>query len=214
MFIRPSYQRRRRKRASVRMRSLSALLSFPAALTQCPWMLMGWKKKWWGPAVHPGLANKLFNKYEIIFFVLYLRSFFFFIVIIFIFRNLWALCVTFYLHKCSLPFSHLRDQPSPGAMTDDDREDLLLDSRSSSSPPPSPFFSAILAAFQPVVCDDAEEAWRCHLNQLVADTDGSCAVYTFHVFSSLFQVSHDLLWSSCASKMLQHSCLSCSSVGL
>ncbi|KAJ8404719.1 hypothetical protein AAFF_G00335820 [Aldrovandia affinis] len=52
---------------------------------------------------------------------------------------------------------------------------------------PSPFFSAILAAFQPTMCDDAEEAWRCHINQLVSDSDGSCAVYTFHVFSSLFQ---------------------------
>ncbi|XP_036392594.1 protein furry homolog isoform X2 [Megalops cyprinoides] len=52
---------------------------------------------------------------------------------------------------------------------------------------PSPFFSAILAAFQPAVCDDAEEAWRSHINQLVSDSDGSCAVYTFHVFSSLFQ---------------------------
>ncbi|XP_053543375.1 protein furry homolog isoform X2 [Ictalurus punctatus] len=86
----------------------------------------------------------------------------------------------------SCPPSRFRDQPSPGAMAEDDREDVLLDSRSS-SPPPSPFFSAILAAFQPVVCDDAEEAWRCHLNQLVSDTDGSCAVYTFHVFSSLFE---------------------------
>ncbi|XP_008307519.1 protein furry homolog isoform X2 [Cynoglossus semilaevis] len=56
-----------------------------------------------------------------------------------------------------------------------------------SSPPPLPFFSAILAAFQPAVCDDAEEAWRSHVSQLVADSDGSCAVYTFHVFSSLFQ---------------------------
>ncbi|XP_058886454.1 protein furry homolog isoform X3 [Acipenser ruthenus] len=55
------------------------------------------------------------------------------------------------------------------------------------SPPPSPFFSAILAAFQPAVCDDAEEAWHNHINQLVSDSDGSCAVYTFHVFSSLFQ---------------------------
>uniref|UniRef100_A0A6Q2XNV0 Furry homolog b (Drosophila) n=1 Tax=Esox lucius TaxID=8010 RepID=A0A6Q2XNV0_ESOLU len=64
----------------------------------------------------------------------------------------------------------------------DDLEDLGF------PPPPSPFFSAILAAFQPTVCDDAEEAWRCHINQLVADSDGSCAVYTFHVFSSLFQV--------------------------
>uniref|UniRef100_A0A3B4BUG3 Furry homolog a (Drosophila) n=2 Tax=Pygocentrus nattereri TaxID=42514 RepID=A0A3B4BUG3_PYGNA len=71
-------------------------------------------------------------------------------------------------------------------LAEEEKDDLLLESRSS-SPPPSPFFSAILAAFQPVVCDDAEEAWRTHLNQLVADTDGSCAVYTFHVFSSLFQ---------------------------
>uniref|UniRef100_A0A667XMF3 FRY microtubule binding protein n=1 Tax=Myripristis murdjan TaxID=586833 RepID=A0A667XMF3_9TELE len=63
----------------------------------------------------------------------------------------------------------------------DDLEDLGF------PPPPSPFFSAILAAFQPTVCDDAEEAWRCHINQLVTDSDGSCAVYTFHVFSSLFQ---------------------------
>lgn len=54
-------------------------------------------------------------------------------------------------------------------------------------PPPSPFFSAILAAFQPAACDDAEEAWRSHINQLMSDSDGSCAVYTFHVFSSLFK---------------------------
>ncbi|KAF6717358.1 furry-like protein [Oryzias melastigma] len=54
-------------------------------------------------------------------------------------------------------------------------------------PPPSPFFSAILAAFQPAVYDDAEETWRCHVNQLITDSDGSCAVYTFQVFSSLFQ---------------------------
>ncbi|XP_069049817.1 protein furry homolog-like isoform X4 [Lepisosteus oculatus] len=55
------------------------------------------------------------------------------------------------------------------------------------SPPPSPFLSAILAAFQPVSCDDEEDAWRCHVNQMLSDTDGSCAVYTFHVFSQLFQ---------------------------
>lgn len=66
----------------------------------------------------------------------------------------------------------------------DDLEDLGF------PPPPSPFFSAILAAFQPTVCDDAEEAWRCHINQLVTDSDGSCAVYTFQVFSSLFKVHH------------------------
>uniref|UniRef100_A0A8L0DRI2 Protein furry homolog n=1 Tax=Oncorhynchus mykiss TaxID=8022 RepID=A0A8L0DRI2_ONCMY len=73
--------------------------------------------------------------------------------------------------------------PPPGCLRDDvdDLEDLGF------PPPPSPFFSAILAAFQPTVCDDAEEAWRCHINQLVTDSDGSCAVYTFHVFSSLFQ---------------------------
>ncbi|XP_041918938.1 protein furry homolog [Alosa sapidissima] len=58
---------------------------------------------------------------------------------------------------------------------------------SCSSPPPSPFFSAILAAFQPAVCDDAEEAWRSHFNQLMSDNDGSSAVYTFHMFASLFQ---------------------------
>ncbi|XP_075051504.1 protein furry homolog-like isoform X1 [Mixophyes fleayi] len=55
------------------------------------------------------------------------------------------------------------------------------------SPPPSPFMSAILAAFQPVAYEDEEEAWRCHVNQMLSETDGSCAVYTFHVFSRLFQ---------------------------
>ncbi|XP_041797379.1 protein furry homolog isoform X2 [Chelmon rostratus] len=70
------------------------------------------------------------------------------------------------------------------SLAEEERDDML---ESRSSPPPSPFFSAILAAFQPVVCDDAEEAWRSHINQLVSDSDGSCAVYTFHVFSSLFQ---------------------------
>ncbi|XP_026878436.2 protein furry homolog-like isoform X2 [Electrophorus electricus] len=55
------------------------------------------------------------------------------------------------------------------------------------SPPPSPFLSAILAAFQPITYDDEEDAWRCHVNQMLSDTDGSCAVYTFHVFSRLFQ---------------------------
>ncbi|XP_034024286.1 protein furry homolog [Thalassophryne amazonica] len=67
----------------------------------------------------------------------------------------------------------------------EEERDNTLEPRS--SPPPSPFFSAILAAFQPVVGDDAEEAWRSHINHLVCDSDGSCAVYTFHVFSSLFQ---------------------------
>nr|XP_057928166.1 protein furry homolog-like isoform X1 [Doryrhamphus excisus] len=55
------------------------------------------------------------------------------------------------------------------------------------SPPPSPFLSAILAAFQPVAYDNEEDAWRCHVNQMLSDTDGSSAVYTFHVFSQLFQ---------------------------
>uniref|UniRef100_A0A4W3J6G7 Furry homolog, like n=1 Tax=Callorhinchus milii TaxID=7868 RepID=A0A4W3J6G7_CALMI len=55
------------------------------------------------------------------------------------------------------------------------------------SPPPSPFLSAILAAFQPVAYEDEEEAWRCHVNQMLSDTDGSSAVHTFHVFSRLFQ---------------------------
>uniref|UniRef100_A0A671P224 Furry homolog a (Drosophila) n=1 Tax=Sinocyclocheilus anshuiensis TaxID=1608454 RepID=A0A671P224_9TELE len=78
-----------------------------------------------------------------------------------------------------------RTSQSSVAQAEEEKEELLLES--CSSPPPSPFFSAILAAFQPTVCDDAEEAWRNHLNQLVADSDGSCAVYTFQVFSSLFQ---------------------------
>uniref|UniRef100_A0AAX7TL52 Furry homolog b (Drosophila) n=1 Tax=Astatotilapia calliptera TaxID=8154 RepID=A0AAX7TL52_ASTCA len=47
-------------------------------------------------------------------------------------------------------------------------------------PPPSPFFSAILAAFQPTVCDDAEEAWRCHINQLVTDSDGSSITHIMY----------------------------------
>uniref|UniRef100_A0A8C2ZLT4 FRY microtubule binding protein n=1 Tax=Cyclopterus lumpus TaxID=8103 RepID=A0A8C2ZLT4_CYCLU len=72
----------------------------------------------------------------------------------------------------------------PLSLAEEERDDML---ESRASPLPSPFFSAILAAFQPAVCDDAEEAWRSHINQLVSDSDGSCAVYTFHVFSSLFQ---------------------------
>uniref|UniRef100_A0A673C9G1 Furry homolog a (Drosophila) n=1 Tax=Sphaeramia orbicularis TaxID=375764 RepID=A0A673C9G1_9TELE len=72
----------------------------------------------------------------------------------------------------------------PSHLAEEERDDML---ECRSSPPPSPFFSAILAAFQPAACDDAEEAWRSHINQLVCDSDGSCAVYTFHVFSSLFQ---------------------------
>uniref|UniRef100_A0AAX7TGY1 Furry homolog b (Drosophila) n=1 Tax=Astatotilapia calliptera TaxID=8154 RepID=A0AAX7TGY1_ASTCA len=56
----------------------------------------------------------------------------------------------------------------------DDLEDLGF------PPPPSPFFSAILAAFQPTVCDDAEEAWRCHINQLVTDSDGSSITHIMY----------------------------------
>ncbi|KAL0994847.1 hypothetical protein UPYG_G00128010 [Umbra pygmaea] len=83
---------------------------------------------------------------------------------------------------CRPPLGFLDHSCLPSLRDDvDDLEDLGF------PPPPSPFFSAILAAFQPTVCDDAEEAWRCHINQLVSDSDGSCAVYTFHVFSSLFQ---------------------------
>uniref|UniRef100_A0A673NGE5 Protein furry homolog n=1 Tax=Sinocyclocheilus rhinocerous TaxID=307959 RepID=A0A673NGE5_9TELE len=95
---------------------------------------------------------------------------------------------TFFPHHIILSLtssSGFGDQQSSVAQAEEEKEELLLESRS--SPPPSPFFSAILAAFQPTVCDDAEEAWRNHLNQLVADSDGSCAVYTFQVFSSLFQ---------------------------
>lgn len=168
------------------MRSHSASLSFPVALitlTLCLWIPTGRKRKIWGSTVHPGLAG------------------FYFIGLLCkeietsVCDDLCVWC--FYSHDYTLLFSRFGDQHSPADIAEDEREDHLLDSRSS-SPPPSPFFSAILAAFQPVVCDDAEEAWRCHLNQLVADTDGSCAVYTFHVFSSLFQVWCVSLCGSCA----------------
>lgn len=91
----------------------------------------------------------------------------------------------FFTDEMSCVPSGFGEQFSSVAQAEEEKEELLLESRS--SPPPSPFFSAILAAFQPTMCDDAEEAWRSHLNQLVADSDGSCAVYTFQVFSSLFQ---------------------------
>lgn len=65
------------------------------------------------------------------------------------------------------------------------------------SPPPSPFLSAILAAFQPVAYDDEEDAWRCHVNQMLSDTDGSSAVYTFHVFSRLFKVKETVGYVVC-----------------
>uniref|UniRef100_A0A8C8HTX3 Protein furry homolog n=1 Tax=Oncorhynchus tshawytscha TaxID=74940 RepID=A0A8C8HTX3_ONCTS len=64
----------------------------------------------------------------------------------------------------------------PTSLGEEERDELM---ESRSSLPPSPFFSAILAAFQPAVCDDADEAWRRHINQLVSDSDGSCAIYTF-----------------------------------
>uniref|UniRef100_A0A8C4NEA5 Furry homolog b (Drosophila) n=1 Tax=Eptatretus burgeri TaxID=7764 RepID=A0A8C4NEA5_EPTBU len=54
-------------------------------------------------------------------------------------------------------------------------------------PPPAPFFKAILAAFRPAPSEDMEDAWRQHLVRLVADADGSCAVYTFIVVFQLFQ---------------------------
>lgn len=80
------------------------------------------------------------------------------------------------------------------------------DAERGASPPPSPFFSAILAAFQPAACDDAEEAWRSHLHQLMGDADGSCAVYTFHVFSSLFKVQplgeHEALGASAGFRLI------------
>uniref|UniRef100_A0A6Q2YT60 Furry homolog, like n=1 Tax=Esox lucius TaxID=8010 RepID=A0A6Q2YT60_ESOLU len=69
-------------------------------------------------------------------------------------------------------------------------EEENLPHGSGASPPPSPFLSAILAAFQPVAYDNEEDAWRCHVNQMLSDTDGSSAVYTFHVFSRLFKSMH------------------------
>ncbi|KAM6076706.1 protein furry homolog-like isoform 3-T3 [Chlamydotis macqueenii] len=72
-------------------------------------------------------------------------------------------------------------------LSSQDEEDQDGFAEVQTSPPPSPFLSAILAAFQPVAYDDEEQAWRCHVNQMLSDTDGSCAVYTFHVFSRLFQ---------------------------
>ncbi|XP_028941162.1 protein furry homolog-like, partial [Antrostomus carolinensis] len=73
------------------------------------------------------------------------------------------------------------------ALSSQDEEEQDGFAEVQTSPPPSPFLSAILAAFQPVAYDDEEQAWRCHVNQMLSDTDGSCAVYTFHVFSRLFQ---------------------------
>ncbi|XP_019752122.1 protein furry homolog-like isoform X1 [Hippocampus comes] len=72
-------------------------------------------------------------------------------------------------------------------MSSQDEGDADCFPETQASPPPSPFLSAILAAFQPVAYDDEEDAWRCHVNQMLSDVDGSSAVYTFHVFSQLFQ---------------------------
>ncbi|XP_061680051.1 protein furry homolog-like isoform X3 [Syngnathoides biaculeatus] len=72
-------------------------------------------------------------------------------------------------------------------MSSQDEGDTDCFPENQASPPPSPFLSAILAAFQPVAYDDEEDAWRCHVNQMLSDADGSSAVYTFHVFSLLFQ---------------------------
>uniref|UniRef100_A0A674A3G1 FRY microtubule binding protein n=1 Tax=Salmo trutta TaxID=8032 RepID=A0A674A3G1_SALTR len=89
--------------------------------------------------------------------------------------------VLLFLHVCSGGCVCL---VYPTSLGEEERDELT---ESRSSLPPSPFFSAILAAFQPAVCDDADEAWRRHINQLVSDSDGSCAIYTFQVFSSFFQ---------------------------
>lgn len=94
-------------------------------------------------------------------------------------------CYMFFVFNMHLCLFSLAEEDEEEEEMEMERDDML---ESCSSPPPLPFFSAILAAFQPAACDDAEEAWRSHINQLVCDSDGSCAVYTFQVFSSLFQV--------------------------
>ncbi|KFQ39286.1 Protein furry homolog-like, partial [Mesitornis unicolor] len=81
----------------------------------------------------------------------------------------------------------LAEAAAPECYSDQDEEEQDGFPEVQTSPPPSPFLSAILAAFQPVAYDDEEQAWRCHVNQMLSDTDGSCAVYTFHVFSRLFE---------------------------
>ncbi|NXK84803.1 FRYL protein, partial [Amazona guildingii] len=83
--------------------------------------------------------------------------------------------------------TELVEATAPESYSDQDEEEQDGFPEVQTSPPPSPFLSAILAAFQPVAYDDEEQAWRCHVNQMLSDTDGSCAVYTFHVFSRLFQ---------------------------
>uniref|UniRef100_A0A674A692 FRY microtubule binding protein n=1 Tax=Salmo trutta TaxID=8032 RepID=A0A674A692_SALTR len=98
-----------------------------------------------------------------------------------LFRSVRRKRVLLFLHVCSGGCVCL---VYPTSLGEEERDELT---ESRSSLPPSPFFSAILAAFQPAVCDDADEAWRRHINQLVSDSDGSCAIYTFQVFSSFFQ---------------------------
>ncbi|KAI4790071.1 hypothetical protein KUCAC02_034847, partial [Chaenocephalus aceratus] len=60
----------------------------------------------------------------------------------------------------------------------------------STSPPPSPFLSAILAAFQPVAYESEEEAWRCHVNQMLSDTDGSSAVLFQNMQKKFSSITH------------------------
>lgn len=100
----------------------------------------------------------------------------------------------------------------PISLGEEERDELM---ESRSSLPPSPFFSAILAAFQPAVCDDADEAWRRHINQLVSDSDGSCAIYTFQVFSSFFQVDGGFtLLTTCALPPVRLFFTACETVSL
>uniref|UniRef100_A0A3B5LR17 Furry homolog b (Drosophila) n=1 Tax=Xiphophorus couchianus TaxID=32473 RepID=A0A3B5LR17_9TELE len=96
-------------------------------------------------------------------------------------------CSLRFYTKSMFPLELCGEDEDTQAQDDDLRDDVDDLEDLGFPPPPSPFFSAILAAFQPTVCDDAEEAWRCHVSQLVTDSDGSCAVYTFQVFSSLFK---------------------------
>uniref|UniRef100_A0A7N8XSY3 Furry homolog, like n=1 Tax=Mastacembelus armatus TaxID=205130 RepID=A0A7N8XSY3_9TELE len=91
-------------------------------------------------------------------------------------------------HRADLASSlNIIPRTSPPSQPHQDEGDADCFPEIQASPPPSPFLSAILAAFQPVVYDNEEDAWRCHVNQMLSDTDGSSAVYTFHVFSRLFQ---------------------------
>ena len=66
---------------------------------------------------------------------------------------------------------------------------LSSSSETRSLTPPPPFFPAILAAFRPPTCEDAEEAWKSHVRHALTDADGSCAVHTFQLFTAFFKVS-------------------------